>query len=271
MMNLKDGQLDVLASISHSDENTPSELDNSTEEKDNRVITIFPGSAQENSVRFFDVLHYPLEVGDNLSWFNSDYVNHQILLINSSGKSIGSEETTISHDSNNDLELLADSGIIKPKTSFNYTFTESGVYSFLSSLYPWMTEGFVIVADAAVDTGNNNLLRGKITDLENNNIDIEISQYPSNPKVGDTVYWIISFYDNISGQNQEHVDFEFSVHDNTTGEAAFSEKVHSSYGTEESAHILNKSGSYISQVEITHILFRPVYPDIANFTSFRVR
>ena len=43
MMNLKDGQLDVLASISHSDENTPSELDNSTEENDNRVITIFPG------------------------------------------------------------------------------------------------------------------------------------------------------------------------------------------------------------------------------------
>jgi len=36
-----------------------------------------------------------------------------------------------------------------------------------------MTEGFVIVADDDnSDTGNNNLLRARITDLENNNVDM---------------------------------------------------------------------------------------------------
>jgi len=75
----------------------------------------------------------------------------------------------------------------------------------------------------------------------------------------------------MTGQNQEHVDFEFSVHDNITGEVVFSEEVHSSYGTEESAHIFDKSGSFKSKIAITHILFRPVYPDIANFTSFEIR
>lgn len=264
-MNLSYKHLHFLDATLQNDTN---KLNN--KEGDNRVITIFPGSAQENSVRSFDILNYPLEAGDSLTWFNSDFVDHEIQIINSSGGSIDDKEIGASNDGNNELDLVADSGIIKPKASFDYNFTKPGIYSFLSPLYTWMDKGTVIVVKDGIDSDTNDLKREKITDLENNNLDIEISQYSPNSRIGDTVYWIISFLDNATGQNQEHVDYEFNVYNNITGEIALSEKIHSSYGTEESAHIFNSSGTFISEVTITHILFRPVYPDTANFTSFEI-
>jgi hypothetical protein len=75
------------------------------------VFTILPGAQDHNRPRFLDITFYPIDRGKELTWFNDDDVSHRIII----------NETT---DKNNNMELIADSGIIKPEDYYTYIFED---------------------------------------------------------------------------------------------------------------------------------------------------
>ncbi len=75
---------------------------------------------------------------------------------------------------------------------------------------------------------------------------------------------MITFIDNKTGNNQEHVDDEYTINDEL-GNEVFRQGLHSTYGLEKAEYTFEKSGNFTPQITISHILFSPVNPDTANF------
>jgi hypothetical protein len=90
------------------------------------VITILPGAQDHNRPRYLDITFYPIEKGKELTWFNDDDVGHRIII-----NSTEEEKNNI-----NSTALLADSGNIKPESSYTYAFEEEGIYHFSSPTHP---------------------------------------------------------------------------------------------------------------------------------------
>lgn len=45
-------------------------------------ITIIPDAHSNTAIRFVDVKNYFLQVGEELTWFNGDFVDHTLVLMN---------------------------------------------------------------------------------------------------------------------------------------------------------------------------------------------
>jgi hypothetical protein len=101
------------------------------------VITILPGAQDHTRPRFLDITVYPIEKGQELTWFNDDDISHRIII------------NLVTQ--NNSTELVADSEIINPDNSFTYTFEEEGTCHFSSPNYPWI-KGIVFVSDDDIST-----------------------------------------------------------------------------------------------------------------------
>ena len=76
--------------------------------------------------------------------------------------------------------------------------------------------------------------------------------------------FIITFVNNETGTNQQHIDYDYSIYDES-GSIVYKHESHSTYGTEEMEYDFEESGSFNPQVMITNILFAPVDPDLADF------
>jgi hypothetical protein len=74
---------------------------------------------------------------------------------------------------------------------------------------------------------------------------------------------MLVFIDNKTGINQEHIDYEYIINDEL-GNEVFRQGLHSTYGKERN-YTFETPGNFKPQIMITHILFSPVDPDIANF------
>ncbi|HZD35791.1 MAG TPA: hypothetical protein VE130_11365 [Nitrososphaeraceae archaeon] len=205
-------------------------------------ITIIPDAHSDTAVRFVDVTDYFLPAGEKLTWFNDDFVDYKLMLT----------------DENNSTQLaefdLASNG------SFSYTFEEPGKYYYSSKEYPKI-QGLVRVIDP------NNISTVKKTDLKNG-IDVQVSWTPSqigsSPDQQGTTDFLIIFIDNKTGANQEHIDYRFSINDESENEV-FSQSLHSTYGVEVAKYTFDKLGNFSQEVKITHILFAPVDPDLVIF------
>ena len=152
-------------------------------------ITILPGAQNHTRPRFLDIAFYPIEKGKELTWFNDDDISHRIII------NIATAD--------NRTALIADSETIKPEDSFTYTFEEEGTYRFSSPTYPWI-KGTVFVSDD-ISTVTQ-------TDSENN-IDVQLTWTPSLPKVGQQTYFKIIFISKETEENQNHIDYRFSIQD----------------------------------------------------------
>ncbi|MGI0018633.1 MAG: plastocyanin/azurin family copper-binding protein [Nitrosotalea sp.] len=103
----------------------------------------------------------PLTVtpGTTVTWKNTDTVSHYV----TSGKA--SDETT---------GTIFDSGnLIKPGSTYQFTFANAGTFDYFCSVHPWMT-GQVIVANAAASTQSNSPMQtgsmNMTTSQSNNNM-----------------------------------------------------------------------------------------------------
>jgi plastocyanin len=220
-------------------------------------ITIIPDAHSNTAVRFIDVKDYFIPVSEALTWFNDDFVDHKLSLTN---------------EDNSTLIAALD---LKTNGSITYTFEEPGKYYYSSKEYPKI-QGSVRALD------RDDILVGNITGLRNN-VDVQLAWTPSeillnqdNPVSdhrGDnldkanytgSVDFMITFIDNKTGINQEHIDYEFTINDEL-GNEEFKQGVHSTYGLEKAKYTFEKHGNFKPQVMITHILFSPVDPDIAHF------
>ena len=76
------------------------------EQRQQDVITIIPGANDKNNPVFVDITYYPIQAGKEVRWYNSDEVNHKIVI--SSGNEttpagIENKRTLIKH-----LKLLSE-------------------------------------------------------------------------------------------------------------------------------------------------------------------
>jgi hypothetical protein len=155
---------------------------------------------------------------------------------------------------------IVDSGIIKPKNSFSYIFYAPGTYRFSSPDFP-NKYGVIVVT---------NDISNVIASHLKNNVDIQVTRYPSKPKVGEPTHFVITFIKANSHENQEHIDYKFMISD-SNGKILYTTGVsrHSTSGVESVSYRFDHPGNYISAVTIYAILFQPVIEDQAN-SSFEV-
>jgi len=85
-------------------------------------ITIALGASSQSNAQFYSPTNYTVTVGSTVTWVNQDTVTHTVTENNG----------------------LFDSGPLPPGTSFSYTFTQTGSYSYSCAYHPWMV-GMIIV------------------------------------------------------------------------------------------------------------------------------
>jgi len=206
----------------------------------NQVITILSGASDTGGQVLFDTTFYSLKRNTQLAWLNNDNVGHRIII------------TTAENGTH-----IFDSGIIKPKNSFSYIFYTPGTYHFSSPDFP-NKYGTIVVTD---DISNF-----RVSHLKNN-VDIQVTRYPSKPKVGELTHFIITFIKANSQKNQEHIDYKFTISD-SNGKMLYSTGVsrHSTSGIESVSYRFDHLGNFTSAVTIYAILFQPVFEDQANST-----
>ena len=198
------------------------------------VITIIPCSSDRNNQKFFDVPSYFIAKGEKIRWYNADDINHELIITNSSGKDI--------------------IGTIKPNGSFSLRFNSIGVYHFVSPIFPWMQGNVTVSSDLSSITTAN----------PKNNLDVQLSWTPSVPKVGELVHFKIIFINKKNGQNQQHVDYVFSLI-NPQNQTIYQQGIHSSWGVEYASYTFHREGFVIPQVTINALLFQPIEPIEDNF------
>ena len=205
------------------------------------VITILPGAQDHNRPRFLDITFYPIERGKELTWFNDDDVSHRIII----------NETT---DKNNNMELIADSGIIKPEDYYTYIFEDEGTYHFSSPAHPWI-KGIVFV--------NDDISTVTQTDPENN-IDVQLTWTPSSPKIGQQTHFKIIFINKETEENQKHIDYRFSIQ-GPDGKKVDLQSPHSGWGAESASYTFEKEGEFKPRISIFNINFIPVKVGMTEF------
>jgi plastocyanin len=201
------------------------------------VITIIPCSSNHNNPKFFDLTSDYVQKGQQVRWFNADDINHRIVINTSDRK-----------------QVVADSGLIKPNSSFSFQFNNPGIYDFSSPIYPWM-KGNVSVTDE---------LSSEIRTNPKNNVDVQLSWNPATPKVGQLTHFKIVFLHNNTSVNQPHIDYVFSII-NSTNKTVYQQGLHSSWGVESASYKFNTTGFFTPKVTITAVLFQPVEPTESDF------
>ncbi len=145
----------------------------------------------------------PLNVtpGTTVTWKNTDTVSHYV---------------TSGQPSDNTTGTVFDSGnLIKPGSTYQFTFANAGTYDYFCTVHPWMT-GQVIVGAASTTTGSNNTGTsgenvGGMTTLTakaSDNTTVTIST--SGPVSGQPLSLAISFTD-ASGNRIHHQNYAIAV------------------------------------------------------------
>ncbi len=79
--------------------------------------------------------------GTTVTWTNADSVSHTV---------------TSGNPSDNQTGTIFDSSLIRPSTTYSFTFKDPGTYNYFCQLHPWMT-GEVIVAASGVTSGTTSI------------------------------------------------------------------------------------------------------------------
>lgn len=215
------------------------------------VITILPGSIDENRYRFVDISFYPVEMGKEVTWYNGDTVNHRLIISSALGPV---NFTSVENNLNSSSVVVADSGIIEPNDSFTFTFDKEGTYVFYSPTYPWIKGTVFVTNDIATITE---------TDSEND-IDVQLSWTPSVPKIGEETQFKIIFIDRELDENQKHIDYKFSI-DAPNGQSIALQSPHSGWGVESASHEFIEIGDYKLRISIFTVQFIPVEVGTTEF------
>lgn len=180
-------------------------------------------------------------MGKELTWFNDDDVSHRII-------------TNATTEENNNTDLVADSGIIKPEDSYTHTFEDEGTYHFSSPTHPWI-KGIVFVNDDI----------STVTQTDSvNNIDVQLSWTPLSPKIGQQTHFKIIFINKDIEENQKHIDYRFSIQD-PTGKKIDLQSPHSGWGVESASYTFEKEGQFKPRISIFNVNFIPVEVGVTEF------
>jgi hypothetical protein len=201
------------------------------------IITIYNGAGNRAAYHYVDVEIYPIEVGQPVTWYNDDYVEHQLVI------------------SAEDGSILGNSGPIDLRGSFSYEFNETGLFEYRSALYP-AVKGKVLVSDDMVVMKSENLVSG---------LDLQISWTPANPSIGEETYIKSIFIDNESQKNQEHVDYSLSVTDSSGNVLELQSDCHALNGLQVTRHVFDKKDDFTLSAEVHSVFFIPSTSSVATF------
>lgn len=207
--------------------------------QEEEIIRLLPGSSNRGSTAYVEPSFYIVRTGDMLEFFNTDTEEHRILV----KKKSATDDTTI-----------FDSGNISPKGSSSHLFSESGLYHFECSIYPWMT-GEVLATDDMLTLAKTSQY----------GFDAQLSWSPAAPQQGEKTYFIIEFLDADDGGHKQHVDFVLRLENVSDGSVMHRYSKHSTQGLEFDQYTFVQQGEVRAELEIYAVDFIPVDPDILQF------
>jgi len=133
-----------------------------------------------------------IQVNQTVTWVNQDTEGHTI----TSGKA-GGREGLLQNNMGQPSGLF-DSGTIKPKESWSYTFTKPGQYEYFCTIHPWM-DGYVVVNEKQpdpADADGNKLTQFPLVRLTpDRNYEADLSWEPHYVMAGHKITFVFQFYD----------------------------------------------------------------------------
>ena len=165
-------------------------------------ITVFPDTHSSSAVRFVDIVNYFIPVGENITWFNDDFIDHKFMLMNEDNSTQITEFDVAS------------------KGSFSHTFEEPGKYYYSSENYPKIQGSVDVLDPGSVSNEKIGGLKNKIDILlawtpvkitldEDRDTSSDVDNRPNPAHTN----FIIPFVNNETGMNQQHIDYDYSIYD----------------------------------------------------------
>lgn len=199
------------------------------------VITIIPGSSDENRYRFFDITFFPIDIKKEFRFYNADTIPHQLVITKQDDQSFQDK-----------------SDIIDPKKSYSIKLDKNGIYDFQSPQYSWM-KGQIFVNDNVITkTKKLDTMNVQLTWIENN---LQKDKYQ----------FKILFTEKNSNENLEHVDYIFTIRNSEGKNVHQSKFTHSGWGAEYSESTLDPDNEYVAELTVNGLLFQPIKVEKAIF------
>jgi len=133
-----------------------------------------------------------IQVNQTITWVNQDTEGHTV----TSGKA-GGREGLLQNNMGQPSGLF-DSGTIKPKESWSYTFTKAGQYEYFCTIHPWM-DGYVIVNEKQpdpTDVDGTKLTQFPLVRLTlDRKYEVDLSWEPHYIVAGHKITLVFQFYD----------------------------------------------------------------------------
>ncbi|MFQ5941126.1 MAG: plastocyanin/azurin family copper-binding protein [Nitrososphaerales archaeon] len=251
-----------------------------------REVVQCAGSGDANNDCFFVPSEITVNVGDTVVWLNDDSATHTI--------------TSGDVNDPDNWSAIFESGLGKPKTTFEHTFDTAGEYPYLCQLHPWMIGKVIVVEGGAGMPGpempekempGETVLPGEQIDLAvNHELPLDIAEYDD---------FMLTFKSKGSDGNPiVHTDYRITVMKD--GEEIFKHNFHDHDGILElefkkmdqapmvtdpavddpgklitgpfgvQGTVLSENGAYDIKAEITGIEFKPLSTSISQDFSMNV-
>ncbi|MGD1835332.1 MAG: cupredoxin domain-containing protein [Nitrososphaeraceae archaeon] len=198
------------------------------------IITIIPGSSDENRYRFFDITSYPIESQKEIVFYNADNIPHQFTI-------------------KNDQDFYKETDIIERDEKYSFQLNNEGIYHFQSDDYPWMN-GKIIV---------NDTIFKKTLKFDSMNVNIAFTNENVNNIYNK--HFKIIFTDKKNKNNLEHVDYTFTIKDSKLKKIHQHKITHSGWGVEGITVKLDPKENYKGYITVSGLLFQPIEIETAKF------
>jgi plastocyanin len=202
------------------------------------VIFIVPGSSNPASVLRFDPPLQIIEKGQSIVFVNPDGVDHHLVVKSGDNK----EEF--------------DTGVLSMNNFVSHTFSENGEYSFECRIYPHMKGEIRVTDDIATF----------FKTIDNQNIDVQLTQSPANPDVNEEIFYKLTFIDRETGRNHQHIDFTLTFND-TSHIYVDGSGGHTVDGQEYAVFKFDKEDAFTPAVTVSGVEFIPISPETVRFDA----
>jgi copper binding plastocyanin/azurin family protein len=202
------------------------------------VIFIVPGSADPASVLRFDPPVQIIGKGQSIVFVNPDGLDHHLVVKSADG----SEEF--------------DTGVLSMNNYVSHTFLENGEYTFECKIYPHMKGEIRVTDDIATFTRT----------IDNQNLDVQLTQSPANPGVNEEVFYKLTFVDKETGRNHPHIDFILTFND-SSGTYVDGIGGHTVDGQDFAVFKFDKEDAFTPAVTVSGVEFIPISPETVRFDT----
>lgn len=202
------------------------------------VIFIVPGSSNPASVLRFDPPLQIIEKGQSIVFVNPDGVDHHLVVKSGDNK----EEF--------------DTGVLSMNSFVSHTFSENGEYTFECKIYPHMKGEIRVTDDIATF----------FKTIDNQNIDVQLTQSPANPDVNEEIFYKLTFIDRETGRNHPHIDFTLTFND-SSGTYVDGIGGHTVDGQDSAIFKFDKEDAFTPTVTVSGVEFIPINPETVRFDA----